>query len=60
MEKKVKITSRLLPEMVATARLVHKGDIEIRTAVLGAWTALAGVLGWTPKMVAAVEREMAR
>lgn len=60
MKRTVKIAAVLLPQMVATARKAHQGEAEVRTAVLMAWTGLAGVVGWTPAMVTAVEREMSR
>lgn len=60
MSKTVRIVAAILPMLVATARKAHKGEAEIRTAALLGWTGLAGVTGWTPPMVAAVEREMRR
>lgn len=60
MRRTVRIAAEMLPQLVATARRAHRGEAEIRTAVLMAWTALAGVIGWSPAMVRAVEREMSK
>ncbi len=49
------VAAELLPEMVRVAKLVHHTQPEIRTAVLLGWTGLAGLVGWTPEMVAMVE-----
>jgi hypothetical protein len=58
MRARVKGVEGLLPELVRVARTIHQRDVEIRLAVLLAWTGLAGVCGWKPGMVRAVEREM--
>ncbi|MCC6301775.1 MAG: hypothetical protein IT489_03125 [Gammaproteobacteria bacterium] len=58
--RNIKITMELLPEMVRLARQTHRGEHEVRTAALLSWTGLAGVIGWTPAMLRAVDREMRR
>lgn len=40
------------------AKRTHGTLPEQRAAVLGAWANLAGVAGWTPEMVRAVEQEL--
>lgn len=53
-------TRRYVPELVRWARAAHPkwGRVQLRTAVVMAWVGLAGVVGWTPAMVAVVEREL--
>jgi hypothetical protein len=46
----------VLPVLIRVARANFSSPLAVRVAVLGAWTQLAGIAGWTPEMVRAVER----
>lgn len=60
MKRRVGEIGRWLPTLVRAAQSVHRTEGEVKAAVLLAWAALAGVAGWTPEMVAKVERELGR
>jgi hypothetical protein len=52
---------KMLPLLCAAAgRIFPLCQMMRRTAVLTSWAALAGIKGWTPRMVKRVEREMAK
>jgi hypothetical protein len=50
-----RIAIHLMPALLGVARKIHGGEIEARTAALCAACSLAGIVGWTPDMVAAIE-----
>ena len=59
-KKRTAMAAVLLPVMIRLARIMFGYEVEVKTAVLLAWTDLAGIPGWTPEMVRRVEREMQR
>ena len=44
-----------LPRLLAAARRIHASEPEAKAAALFAASGLAGIVGWTPEMVAAIE-----
>ena len=58
--KRMELSGSDVRTLIWMAQIRHKSEIEVKTAVLLAWAALAGRVRWTAAMVDAVEREMAR
>ncbi len=55
---RVAAAAAFVPELVRMARKVHGSSERVKVAVLVAWSALAGVIGWSREMVDRIELEM--